>query len=940
LAASSTTSAAGPSLRAVLDKLEKRAAVPPEQRVINERTVEQIQGLLQRWEALVARCGTAVEPALFGLLAAENAARQTAARAAAVRRAVIDLWGDGSIVGEPPLVKPPAAATIVVSAIPATAAAVAAAQSSGKKKGEQNSTPPATTQKANDKKKETGTKAPPTPSGKKATPPAPAAKGKAGGKPLPASVGLPPAPAAEPLPAPTECPYPPATLLRARWETTGEEAAARATLEKKFAKSSKDTIKKAQLAVAAASSTGGKQGGASAAPTAVAPTSQRAALKALAAAAGEAKGAKARVEADRIAAEEARAAAAAAASAIASEGATAGEEKDDDAGGDANDTAASAAWTPLPLFAQYGVHALHVPRGDRGALTVAFQHGAQIQALLEPSLGTGPSGSDATSADATRPFRFTVHIALGRLLICTAVPPADDDAGRSHEAPSYFAILIDTLELLIRGGVVVVSGMAAPNTSTGIRDAADAGAATVLRRLLSAGFPGAGGAVAATASRLTVRGVYTAYLSKLQFQFGAAVSSPTSGLLKPIMERGESIETAGTRPFVAILLAHGGYFAAAVYDRRGHALAHKRIARYITRRGQGGRQSTKHGHRQDTAGSQLRAAQEVAWMEEVRETIKLWCDGSRVRVGCPPHSSAAAPSAAPTNATVSDAEGAAAFRRWWLSEGLRAARAQKPALRISSFLPLATAALQSAGAAAAASATTDGTPGQEGADGSLSIAQTGDDDEFNDFDGDADDAPEVGGADAVGGDEETEDEEDDGDDDLENVATQFTATTARQRRTTQDDPVFESVLAQCETIFYHAPGPQNRVLFFGDQRFAGQRSSAYSDTNIEQALLQATEAVDAAVAAAAAGDDHSSCLALGGPSAAARAAVAAALAESPEFQRLLRQHATPSLMLSHPVLRGRVRRLPVTSVGMPSIQETRRLFDVLTHAYVLHRPAT
>lgn len=79
-------------------------------------------------------------------------------------------------------------------------------------------------------------------------------------------------------------------------------------------------------------------------------------------------------------------------------------------------------------------------------------------------------------------------------------------------------------------------------------------------------------------------------------------------------------------PFVAVLLGHGGYFAGAIFNAAGDALVHKCFQRYVTRRGQGGRQSS-HSGRTDTAGSQIRAHHEKKWIEEVTALLQNWAQG-------------------------------------------------------------------------------------------------------------------------------------------------------------------------------------------------------------------------------------------------------------------------------------------------------------------------
>ena len=71
-------------------------------------------------------------------------------------------------------------------------------------------------------------------------------------------------------------------------------------------------------------------------------------------------------------------------------------------------------------------------------------------------------------------------------------------------------------------------------------------------------------------------------------------------------------------------MAHGGYFAGGVWDLlRQRWVVHKTISRYVVRKGQGGRQSA-HGGRTDTAGSQIRAAQEKLYMEDMKAVLAEW----------------------------------------------------------------------------------------------------------------------------------------------------------------------------------------------------------------------------------------------------------------------------------------------------------------------------
>lgn len=74
-----------------------------------------------------------------------------------------------------------------------------------------------------------------------------------------------------------------------------------------------------------------------------------------------------------------------------------------------------------------------------------------------------------------------------------------------------------------------------------------------------------------------------------------------------------------------VLLSHGGYFAAAVFVG-GKPTIHKAFHRYITRRGQGGRQSTHDsgGGSQSSVGSQLRRHHEAKWKEQIQATLTEW----------------------------------------------------------------------------------------------------------------------------------------------------------------------------------------------------------------------------------------------------------------------------------------------------------------------------
>lgn len=75
----------------------------------------------------------------------------------------------------------------------------------------------------------------------------------------------------------------------------------------------------------------------------------------------------------------------------------------------------------------------------------------------------------------------------------------------------------------------------------------------------------------------------------------------------------------------AILLCHGGYFAGGIFFNN-QCVAHKTFQRYVVRKKQGGKQSNaqKDGGSFGSIGSQIRAAQEVKWRIDVRDTLLKW----------------------------------------------------------------------------------------------------------------------------------------------------------------------------------------------------------------------------------------------------------------------------------------------------------------------------
>lgn len=74
-----------------------------------------------------------------------------------------------------------------------------------------------------------------------------------------------------------------------------------------------------------------------------------------------------------------------------------------------------------------------------------------------------------------------------------------------------------------------------------------------------------------------------------------------------------------------VLLCHGGYFAGGVFVE-GECIQHKAFQRYVVRKKQGGKQSSsaKDTGSYNSAGSQIRAAQELKWRIDVRDILVDW----------------------------------------------------------------------------------------------------------------------------------------------------------------------------------------------------------------------------------------------------------------------------------------------------------------------------
>lgn len=76
-----------------------------------------------------------------------------------------------------------------------------------------------------------------------------------------------------------------------------------------------------------------------------------------------------------------------------------------------------------------------------------------------------------------------------------------------------------------------------------------------------------------------------------------------------------------------VIMCHGGYFAAGVFDK-ARLVAHKTFHSYIVRRKQGGRQSNrdKNGRRPKSGGAQIRRHNEEKHLLNVRALVNSWAD--------------------------------------------------------------------------------------------------------------------------------------------------------------------------------------------------------------------------------------------------------------------------------------------------------------------------
>lgn len=76
---------------------------------------------------------------------------------------------------------------------------------------------------------------------------------------------------------------------------------------------------------------------------------------------------------------------------------------------------------------------------------------------------------------------------------------------------------------------------------------------------------------------------------------------------------------------IAVLVCHGGYFSGAIFNRK-QVIAHKTFHHYVTRRKQGGRQSTrdKSGRRPKSGGAAIRRYNEDKHQIEIRNLMSNW----------------------------------------------------------------------------------------------------------------------------------------------------------------------------------------------------------------------------------------------------------------------------------------------------------------------------
>jgi len=92
----------------------------------------------------------------------------------------------------------------------------------------------------------------------------------------------------------------------------------------------------------------------------------------------------------------------------------------------------------------------------------------------------------------------------------------------------------------------------------------------------------------------------------------------------PEVQKLSSIEKLAQIHKITIIMGHGGYFSAAIFEN-ARTLHHKTFHRYITRRKQGGRQSKRDASgRCRSAGAHIRRYNEEKHDEEIHELLDSW----------------------------------------------------------------------------------------------------------------------------------------------------------------------------------------------------------------------------------------------------------------------------------------------------------------------------
>lgn len=100
----------------------------------------------------------------------------------------------------------------------------------------------------------------------------------------------------------------------------------------------------------------------------------------------------------------------------------------------------------------------------------------------------------------------------------------------------------------------------------------------------------------------------------------------TKGLLPAKVEEAFLLNDHLEKLRIAIILCHGGYFAAGIFDGKGKCTHHKSFAHYVVRKSQGGRQGTltQLGKKFGSAGSWKRRQEEKKLFVNVTSILKKW----------------------------------------------------------------------------------------------------------------------------------------------------------------------------------------------------------------------------------------------------------------------------------------------------------------------------